>query len=110
MYKYCEIKIYSSSFAYKMTKTGRSVRFRNLQIVAVLHNSRIGLRPKQHFHEPSDVLNRYFRVTIPSDSFRKDIRYFISVTCIRLGNHKSKTFFFILDFTRCLGENWGSEA
>ena len=34
-----------------------------------------------------DVLNRYFCVTVPSDYFRKDIRYFLSVTCIRLGNH-----------------------
>ena len=42
------------------------------------------------------MLNRYFSVTIPSDCFRKDIRYLMSVSCIRLGNHESKTFFYIL--------------
>ena len=34
---------------------------------------------------------------VPSDYFRKGIRYFLSVTCIRLGrlgNHESKTFSF----------------
>ena len=30
--------------------------------------------------------DRYFSVTVPSDYFRKDIRYFLSITCIRLGN------------------------
>ena len=45
-----------------------------------------------------DVLNRYLRVTVPSDYFRKDIRYFISVTRIRLGNHESTTLFFLFCF------------
>ena len=40
---------------------------------------------------------------IPSNYFRKDIRYFISVTCIRLGNHESKTFFYHFGLHLMLG-------
>ena len=46
------------------------------------------------------------KATVPSDYFRKDIRYHISVTCILVGNHESKTFllfWFSLDVWGKLG-------
>ena len=36
-----------------------------------------------------DVLNHYSKIR--RDYVRKDIRYFLSLTCIRLGNHESKS-------------------
>ena len=54
----------------------------NMSLVPFLFLSRAG-----HFLsnvEFRDVLN-------PSDYFRKGIRYFLSVTCIRLGNHQLKS-------------------
>ena len=52
------------------------------------------VRTNKIVYQIGDVLNRYFWVTVPSDYFRKGIRYFISITCIRSGNHESKTFFY----------------